>query len=58
MGGFRSLGSLKCSNIAGHKGPRSTKVPCVHVHKRNVVGQSGNIYAELVPFIFNIVGYL
>lgn len=33
MGDFLSLGSLNCSNIAGHKGTCSTKVACGHVHK-------------------------
>lgn len=38
MGDFLSLGSLKCSNIAGHKGTCSTKVACGHIHKENCGG--------------------
>jgi len=38
MGDFLSLGSLKCSNIAGHKGIYSTKVACGHVQEENCGG--------------------
>lgn len=31
MGDFLSLRSLKCPNIAGHKGTRGTKVACGHI---------------------------
>lgn len=41
MGDFLSLGSLKCSNIAGHKGTCSSKVACEHIHKENCGGSEG-----------------
>lgn len=40
MGDFLSLGSLKCSNIAGHKGTCGTKVACGHIHEKENCGGS------------------
>lgn len=51
MGDFLSLGSLNCSNIAGHKGTCSIKVACGHVHEELRWVRVSDIYAELFPFI-------
>ncbi len=49
MGDFLSLGSLKCSNIASHKGTRSTKVAMWTFFHRELWWVRGRTFKADVP---------